>query len=519
MKRSQLLGRTLRESPTVPDPWTELALRAALIRFVDGQVVFLPLGERVIARLMEILGSNHSPAQEVQLQPGLVEEGWSEFLQDEIQSYRQLPITVFTRRRVKSVEPAQGLARPPWRRVVQWLRMSTTEEDLRNYQDQWMESVEASWSKVGLAPRWSEWRPREFGWSYVHENGPDEILSCTTCRYIGSSVAAQFKRQSSVDENLMEMTPIATHGADTIQALAEMLSIPEAKILKALFLTGDDVQLVLIVVRGDMDVSLPKISDVTGIRSLRSASEEVICSGGAEPGYASPIGLDVKASLEDKGLLVIGDLSIEHGVNFVAGANKPGFHMSGVNYPRDFSVTFIADIALAKDGDGCPVCSEALIATRGIYLGGWQRLPASIRYTSDEGLDRYTQIGLGTLFLEPILSALLAEHRDDQGMILPARIAPFDVYLVELKCPKEAEKVVREVEAIGLSVLHDDRKASPGVKFSDADLIGLPIRLTVSRRSLEQGGVEYAVRGKNAQQIIPLEGVGETILAVFNSVM
>lgn len=104
-------------------------------------------------------------------------------------------------------------------------------------------------------------------------------------------------------------------------------------------------------------------------------------------------------------------------------------------------------------------------------------------------------------------------------MIWPARIAPFDVYLVELKCPKEAEQVVRDVEDVGLSVLHDDRKASPGVKFSDADLIGLPIRLTVSRRSLEQGGVEYAVRGKNARQIIPLERVGETILAVFTSVM
>jgi prolyl-tRNA synthetase len=315
------------------------------------------------------------------------------------------------------------------------------------------------------------------------------------------------------------MTPIATPEVDTIQALAEMLSIPEAKTLKVLFLTGDDEQLVLVVVRGDLDVSLPKISDVTGLRSLRSAREEAIRSGGAEPGYASPIGLEVKASLEDKGLLVIGDLSIEHGVNFVAGANKPGFHMGGVNYPRDFTVTMIADVALAKEGDGCPACGEALTAARGIYLGGWQRLPASIRYTNDEGLDRLTQIGLGTLFLEPILSALLAEHKDDQGMVWPARIAPYDVYLVELKCPQEAEQVVRDVEAVGLRVLHDDRKASPGVKFSDADLIGLPIRLTVSRRSLEQGGVEFAVRGKSDQQIVPLEGVGETILAVFTSVM
>ncbi len=519
MKRSQLLGRTLRESPLVPDPWTELALRAALMRFVDGQVVSLPLGERVIARLIDLLRSILSSAQEVRLPPGLAEGEWSEFLQNEIQSYRQLPITLITQRMVRSIESVQGLARPPWCRAMQWLRISTNEEDLRNCQEQWMKGVEDSWHEIGLALRWVEWNSSEFGWSYVHEFGPDEMLSCSTCSYIGRSTAAQFERQSSTQENLAEMTPIATPGADTIQALAEMLSIPEAKTLKALFLTGDEERLVLIVVRGDLDVSLPKISDVTGIRSLQPASEKVIRSAGAEPGYASPIGLDIKTSFGDKGLLVIGDFSIEQGVNFVAGANKPGFHMSGVNYPRDFSVTLLADVALAKEGDGCPVCGEALKANRGIYLGGWQRLSASIRYTCEEGHDRYTHVGLGTLFLEPILSAILAEHQDDQGMTWPAKMAPFDVYLVELKCPQEAEEVARDLEAVGLGVLHDDREASPGIKFSDADLIGLPIRITVSRRSLEQGGVECAIRGKNTRQIVPLEGVGESILSIFRSVM
>ncbi len=518
MKLSQLLGRTLREAPQVPDPWTELALRAAIIRFVDHQVITLPLGERVLNRLISMLGSILSPTQEVRLGPGLVEEGWIEFLRGEIQSYRQLPISLFARRMVRSIEPVQGLARPPWRNAMHWLRMSITAEDLRNYQDQWVEKVEASWQELGLAPRWTEWKPSEFGWCYVHENGPDEMLSCISCVYMGSSVAAQFKRQLSEEEDFLEMTPVATPGADTIQALAEMLSIPVEKTLKAVFLSGEDEQLVMIVVRGDLDVSLPKISDVTGIRDLHPADEDVIRSAGAEPGYASPIGLDVKPSLEEKGILVIGDLSIEHGTNFVAGANKPGFHISGVNYPRDFTVTSITDVALAGEGDRCPVCGEALAATRGIYLGGWQKLPDSIQYTSEEGL-AHSHIGLGTLFLEPILSALLAEHKDDQGMIWPFRMAPFDVYLVELKCPREAEQVVQELESVGLSVLHDDRKVSPGVKFTDADLIGLPIRLTVSGRSLGQGGVECVLRGEKTQQIIPVEGVGEAILAVINSVM
>jgi prolyl-tRNA synthetase len=519
MKRSQLLGRTLRESPHVSDPWTELAIRAAIVRIVDDQVISLPLGERVITRLMDTLRSVHPTAQEVGLHHGLLEDGWLQLLQDEIQSYRQLPVTLLSQRTVKSLEPAQGLARPPWRRALQWFRMSTTGEDLRKYHDQWVQNVEISWSEIGIAPRWLEWRSGEHGWAYLHEKGPDEMFSCTACEYLASVKVAKFRRQSDLDDNLEEMKVVATPGADTIRALAEMLSVPESKTLKAVFLTGDDEQLVLVVVRGDLDVSLAKISDATGIRSLRPANEEVIRSSGAEPGYASPIGLDVRESLEEGGILVVADLSIEQGMNFIAGANKPGLHMKGVNFPRDFMVTIVTDIAQAKEGDGCPECDASLTAARGMYLGGWRWLMPSILYSSEDGHDTYAQVGLGTLFMEPILAALLAEHRDDQGMIWPARIAPFEVYLVDLKCPKEAKQVVEALEAIGLSVLHDDRKASPGVKFTDADLIGLPLRLTVSRRSLEQGGVEFVVRGKDIRQILPLESIGESILTVFNTIM
>jgi prolyl-tRNA synthetase len=426
---------------------------------------------------------------------------------------------LFSQRTVKSYEPAQGLARPPWRRALQWLRISTTGEDLRKYRDQWVQNVEASWREVGIAPRWLEWRSGEHGWAYLHEKGPDEMLSCGACEYLASLNAAKFRRQSDLDDDLKEMKIVATPGADTIRTLAEMLSVPESKTLKAVFLTGDDEQLVLSVVRGDLDVSLVKISDTTGIRSLRPANEEVVRSSGAEPGYASPIGLDVRESLEDEGVLVVADLSIERGMNFIAGANKPGLHMKGVNYPRDFAVTIVTDIAQAREGDGCPECDASLTAVRGMYLGGWRRLNSSILYSGEDGHDTYAHVGLGTLFMEPILAALLAEHRDDHGMIWPASIAPVDVYLVDLKCPKEAKQVVEALEAVGLSVLHDDRKASPGVKFTDADLIGLPLRLTVSRRSLEQGGVEFAVRGKDIRQILPLESVGVSVLAAFNSIM
>lgn len=179
----------------------------------------------------------------------------------------------------------------------------------------------------------------------------------------------------------------------------------------------------------------------------------------------------------------------------------------------------IADIAAAREGDNCPECGKPLVANNGIYLGCWKPSLVYIQYANEDGRDREGYVGLGTLLLEPILAALLAVHHDDQGIIWPARVAPYDVHIVEIRCSEEAVVVSRELEATGLSVLFDDRKVSPGVKFTDADLIGCPLRITVSRRSLKNGGVELSIRGKEDRQIIPLEGIGDIISTRITEIM
>jgi len=519
MRLSRLFGRTLRQLPPRVDPWTALALRAAIARLVDNQVVLLPLGERVLARLATSLRSISPEAQAMILPPGFPEQELGRVLQAEIQSYRQLPVTLLARHAVRFSGLPKGLARPEWCTTLQWAVASASEDELLNFGRRWLESVEAWWSLIGLAPRRLEWQPGCPGWIQVVEAGPEELLACHGCGYAASQAAAQFERQPVPSEALEEMNLVSTPGADTIRDLAHMLSIPESKTIKAVFMTADDGRLVFAVLRGDLEISISKLVHATKCLSLRPAIEEEIRAWGAEPGYASPVGLKRVVDPVEQGLIIIGDPSIDQGTNFVAGANKPDFHFQGVNYPRDFSVDVIADIAAAREGDNCPECGKPLVANNGIYLGCWKPSPISIQYANEDGRDREGYVGLGTLLLEPILAALLSVHHDDQGIIWPARVAPYDVHIVEIRCSEEAVVVSQELEATGLSVLFDDRKVSPGVKFTDADLIGCPLRITVSRRSLKNGGVELSIRGKEDRQIIPLEGIGDIISTRITEIM
>lgn len=519
MRFSQLFGRTLRQPPMISDPATELALKASLAQLVDEHLVLLPLGERIISRLQETLLAALPTPQMLILPPGKFDSCWGEALQGVIRSYRQLPTTLFAKRMLRSQDSPQGLARPIWSSAFQWIEATTTGEDYKEAEERWVDNVEVYWSLIGLEPQRLEWHPGASGWVVIHETGPEAILACRECDYIANKTFARFERRSLPTEELTEIEAIPTPGATTIQSLAEMLTIPESKTLKAVFLIADNGRLIIVVLRGDLEISLSKLAHAIGCQSFRPADEEEIRATDAEPGYASPIGLKVEVDSSARGVMVVGDLSIEIGSNYVAGANQPGYHLKGVNYPRDFSVTLLTDVACAEEDDGCPQCGKPLIAKRGIYLGSWQQLGRSIRYTNAEGRDQESFAGLGTLLFEPILAAILAEHSDEKGMIWPVRVAPFDVYLVDLRCSEEAAAVVQELESVGLSVLRDDRNVSPGVKFMDADLIGCPLRLTVSKRSLDMGGVEISMRGGDDRKIIPIENLRNEVKARFNTIM
>jgi prolyl-tRNA synthetase len=237
---------------------------------------------------------------------------------------------------------------------------------------------------------------------------------------------------------------------------------------------------------------------------LKAASEAQIRAAGAEPGFGSPVGLSVRPRLHDPGIWVIGDLSLPAGLNYVAGANQPDVHLVGVNYPRDFAVTTLADLAQANVGDPCPECRAGFEARRGYWLAHWQAL-ADFEYADETGHPRPGSAGVGTALLAPILAAILAAQSPGQPTNWPAGLSPVDVYVIVLAAWEGLESWTRGLERRNVKVLVDDRTVSAGVKFSDADLVGAPVRVTVSGRSLEAGGLEVARRGEKAKVLSPDE--------------
>jgi prolyl-tRNA synthetase len=304
----------------------------------------------------------------------------------------------------------------------------------------------------------------------------------------------------------------------TIEALAEFMKVSKSKTAKAVFMTAtfkdgdqESQKLVFAVVRGDMDVNETKLANVIKSVDLRPAQEEEIRAVGAVAGYASPIGL--------KGVLVVVDDLVPESANLVAGANEDGFHYTGVNYGRDYTADIVADIVVAEDGRQCPNCGSALRTSRGVEVGNIFKL--GTRYTSALGANyldvngKQQPIVMGSYGIGSgrMLACAAEEHHDEKGLMLPITIAPFEVHLLSLRGGEEgAKQLYADLQMAGLDVLFDDRDETPGVKFNDADLIGLPIRLTISERSLKEGGVELKLRSEADRRIVPQAEVVQEVV-------
>jgi prolyl-tRNA synthetase len=291
------------------------------------------------------------------------------------------------------------------------------------------------------------------------------------------------------------------------------VGVPARQTLKAVFYTKDDGDLVLVVIRGDLEVNETKLRHLLDGAALEPALWDDVEAVGAEPGYGSPVGLEVRESVDDLGVLVVADRSIEKGSNYVAGANRHGYHLVGVNYPRDFSVTILADIAQAKAGMLCPQCGGPLEAESAIELGHCSKLgthyaeSVGATYLDADGNEHPIVMGSYGIDVGRLMAAVIEIHHDDHGIIWPPSLAPFDVHLLTLGTDEDslesAGGFCAQLEDVGLDVLFDDREESAGVKFTDADLIGCPVRGTISRRSLARGGVELKARWSDDKQVVP----------------
>ncbi|MEJ5203254.1 MAG: YbaK/EbsC family protein, partial [Anaerolineales bacterium] len=279
-------------------------------------------------------------------------------------------------------------------------------------------------------------------------------------------------------------------------------------------------QFVFVVVRGDRPVNETRLKRLLEADALEPAAEADIRAVGAEPGYASPVGLHRA--------LVIVDSEIPETPNLVAGANRPGYHLLNVNYGRDYQAGLVADIAAACPGDPCPKCGEALHAGRGARLAEWTQYQrnftrrANCLYLNEQGEFESLRLGRGRLELGRILACLADRHHDEHGLALPFSVAPFPLHMVVLNGKSGqpqaiATDLAQRLEQAGIDLLYDDRDESAGVKFNDADLIGLPLRITVSERSLQSGSVEFKWRRSTERTLIPLVETVDRVIQYVSS--
>ncbi len=384
---------------------------------------------------------------------------------------------------------------------------------------------------------------------FLTDTGEDVIVRCDVCGYAANTEKAEFARPpaaSAPDEQPLAIEPVDTPDTPTIDALAALLGIPAARTAKAVLYMATDphdaaspAQPVFAVVRGDLQVNEIKLRNLLGGPDLRAMTADEARAHGIEPGYASPIGVDAPAApgaAARATLRVVADTSIADSPNLVAGANVAGRHLRNTNHGRDWTATDVADIALAEAGHACARCTlrEAgagttppgtLRAARGIEMGHVFRLGRlyaetfEARVLDDAGEQRVPVMGCYGIGVDRIIAAVVEAHHDERGIAWPPAVAPFDLHLVVLGAQRDpalaadADTLHAELQAAGLTVLYDDRDESPGVKFADADLIGAPLRLTISPRNAKAAVVELARReGGGEPELVPRDEVVRRVM-------
>ncbi|MCI0887934.1 MAG: proline--tRNA ligase, partial [Chloroflexi bacterium] len=340
--------------------------------------------------------------------------------------------------------------------------------------------------------------------------GEDTIIICPQSHYYANAEKAVFQKPEQTPEDPLELEEVHTPGVKTIAELAEFLDVPTSKTLKAVFYSADG-EVVFVVIRGDLEVNEVKLNNALGgVAELRLATPDEVRAKGLVAGSASPIGLD--------GIRIIADDSINMGSNFVVGANRQDYHLRNSNHPRDFKADVITDIALAEEGFACPLCGEPLTTRRGIEVGHVFKLGtrysevAGAYFPDQNDVQRPIIMGCYGIGVGRLLAAAIEQHHDDKGMILPTPLAPYDVSLIGLNVENPdvanaAEDLYGRLTQAGIDVLYDDRSESPGVKFNDADLLGLPVRLVVSPRNLKQNVVEVKRRSQSEAVTVPPDEV------------
>lgn len=551
MKLSKMHLKTLREVPNEAEiPSHILLLRTGMIRkLVSGVYGFMPLGWRSVRKIEDIIREEMDAAggQEIHMsavQPAELwqesgrwfaygpelwrlkdrngrefclgpthEEIFTDIVRNDVNSYRQLPMNLYqiqTKYRDEA-RPRFGLMRSREFIMKDAYSFDKDEAGLdQSYKDMY-DAYDRIFTRCGLTFRPVEADSGAIGGSNSHEFtalsevGESEIAYCESC-----SMAATTERAECVDapaQDDIEMLPmetVNTPGTKTIEEVADFLGMEKSQTMKALlFVTydeeGKENGYVAAFVRGDRELNMTKLVNALDIpeHAIEFADEEKMGAAcGCVGGFTGPVGLhDCK---------IVVDSELPGLKNLCAGANKEDYHTKNVNYGRDYEADIITDLKVLAEGDPCPVCGAPVKHARGIEVGqvfklGTKYSKSMGAYYKDENMkDQLIVMGCYGIGVTRTLAAVVEQHHDDNGIIWPMSVAPYHVIITVMKPDDETQAAVAEdiysrLMKAGAEVIMDDRKERPGVKFKDADLLGIPIRITVGRGAAD-GIVEYKMR-------------------------
>jgi prolyl-tRNA synthetase len=558
MRLSELFFATLRDDPGEAEmPSHRLLLRAGYLRQLGAGIYsLLPLGKRVSDRVEQVIREEIDAigGQEMEMPVVHPAEVWKEsgryakigpelvrfkdrgerdmvlamtheevvaiLLRDLVQSYRQLPMIVYHFQTKFRDEPR---ARGGLIRVREFVMKDSYSCDADyagldvSYENHRV-AYEKIFRRLGLDAIMVRSDVGIMGGTGAHEFmvvndfGEDTLVLCDTCDFSDNQQIAVVGKPDPVPEDLLPMEDVETPNATTIEALSTFLGVPKSKTAKAAFFVTGDNRFVAAIVRGDYDVNETKLVNLVKARKgLRPATVEEIKARGMEAGYGSPIGA--------RDAIVVVDELVARSPNLVAGANRIGWHVKNVNVPRDYTPDHIAEITNAREGDPCPNCGSPVKLRKGIEVGNIFKLGTEFTeafgsmYLGEDGERHPIVMGSYGIGLGRNVACIVEAHHDEKGIAWPDEVAPYPAHLVSIGAGRDANVAATAERLHALAaeakrdILYDDRDESPGVKLTDAELLGMPWILTVSPRSLAAGGVEVTRRATGERSTRPIAEV------------
>lgn len=558
MRYSQMLIPTLKEDPSEAEVLSHrLMLRAGMIRkLAAGIYSYLPLAQRVFRKTEQIIREemNRAGAQEVTLpfvQPAELwqksgrwnvygkellrlkdrnerdfclgpthEEVVTELVKNHVTSYRQLPLNLY-QIHIKfrdEIRPRFGIMRA---REFVMKDAYSFDADEKGAEESYQKMHQAYcniFERCGLTFRAVEADTGPIGGSFSHEfmvlaeTGEDTIFSCNSCNYAANKEKAEIgslKNEKPDPLPLGELKRVATPEKRTVEEVTQFLKIgPEQLIKTLIFQDGDHTIAALI--RGDHEINEIKLQNLLGSEAICLADDKTIEKVTRAPrGFAGPVGLDIR---------IIADNSLKGIKNFVIGGNERDVHLANVNFNRDFQVDSFYDIRFAIEGDPCPRCAQGqLVMSKGIEVGHIFKLGTKYsktlgaRFLDAQRRENYMIMGCYGIGVGRTVAAAIEQNHDKDGIIFPKSIAPFQVIVVSVN-PKDSaikevsERIYATLLDAGIDVLIDDRDERPGIKFKDADLIGIPLRITVGKK-VADGQIDIKLR-KTGEVMVTKEEEG-----------